>query len=435
MRMYDIIDKKRHYGQLTHEELKFMIDGCVSGEIPDYQLSAWLMAVCFAGMTDAETASLTQLMASSGDMLDLSFLGEDSVDKHSTGGVGDKTTLIIAPIVASLGCKVAKLSGRGLGHTGGTLDKLESIKGYRTDLSPDEFMRVAEKCGICVCGAGKDMVPADKKLYALRDVTATVSSIPLIVASIMSKKLAGGAKTIVLDVKTGSGAFMKTAYDAKELAKGMVAIGELSGKRVSAVITNMDRPLGRNIGNALEVAEAYDFLCGRAVSPDLYEVCVTLSAEILSRKSGETFDACREKVLEVLKNGKAKEKFLQWIGLQGGDVSVLESPSFASAKYITEVLAPVDGYIASADAEGMGLTAMMLGAGRATKTDVIDMRAGIIQRASVGDRVKKGDVIAVLQSDTVKDHSSASEKWLESLRFSETAPEIQPMVYDIIRKS
>ena len=435
MRMYDIIDKKRHCAELADEELKFLIDGCVSGNIPDYQLSAWLMAVCFTGMTDSETACLTKLMANSGNMLDLSRFGDTSVDKHSTGGVGDKTTLIIAPIVASLGCKVAKLSGRGLGHTGGTLDKLESIKGCRTDLSPKEFMSVAEECGICVCGAGKDMVPADKKLYSLRDVTATVSSIPLIVASIMSKKLAGGAKTIVLDVKTGSGAFMKTVEDAKELAKRMVAIGELSGKNVSAVITNMDRPLGRNIGNALEVAEAYDFLCGKNISPDLYEVCVTLSAEILSRKSGLSFDESKNKVVQVLNNGKAKEKFLQWIGLQGGDASVLEDGSFSSAKYITEVRSPVDGYIASADAEGMGLTAMMLGAGRATKTDLIDMRAGIIQKASVGDRVRKGDVLAILRSDTVKDHTAPSERWLQSLVFSETAPETQSMVYDIIRKS
>lgn len=433
MRMYDIIDKKRHYGELTYEELKFVVNGCVSGEIPDYQLSALLMAICFAGMSDDETANLTKLMAKSGDMLDLSAFGDASVDKHSTGGVGDKTTLIIAPIVASLGCKVAKLSGRGLGHTGGTLDKLESIKGYRTDLTSTEFMSVAKDCGICVCGAGSNLVPADKKLYALRDVTATVSSIPLIVASIMSKKLSGGAKTIVLDVKTGSGAFMKTPEDASELARRMVSIGKLSGKNVSAVITNMNKPLGKNIGNALEVAEAYDILCGKVESNDLLEVCITLSAEIVSRRNGEDFETCREKVLEVLENGKAKEKFLQWISLQGGDVSVLDKDEFASAKYITSVFSPVDGYIASADAEGMGITAMMLGAGRETKNDIIDMRAGIVQKASVGDKVKKGQVIAVLQSDTVKDHSNASARWLKSLTFSETKPVAEPLIYEIIR--
>lgn len=433
MRMYDIIDKKRHYGELTSKELEFVINGCVSGEIPDYQLSALLMAICFAGMTDSETANLTRLMAKSGDMLDLSAFGDASVDKHSTGGVGDKTTLIVAPIVASLGCTVAKLSGRGLGHTGGTLDKLESIKGYRTNLTSEEFMSVAEKCGLCVCGAGENLVPADKKLYALRDVTATVSSIPLIVASIMSKKLSGGAKTIVLDVKTGSGAFMKTPEEASELASRMVAIGKLSGKNVSAVITNMNKPLGRNIGNALEVAEAYNLLCGKSNSDDLSEVCITLSAEIVSRKSGKSFGDCREMVVEVLRNGKAKAKFLQWIEMQGGDPSVLESAGFASANYITEVLSPVDGYIASADAEGMGITAMMLGAGRETKNDVIDMRAGIIQKASVGDKVKKGQPIALLQSDTVKDHSSASARWLKSLTFSQTKPNSEPLIYDIIR--
>ena len=433
MRMYDIIQKKRQLCELTREELEFFVNGYVSGEIPDYQASALLMAICFAGMTDNETANLTQIMANSGDILDLTVLGTNTVDKHSTGGVGDKTTLIISPIVASLGCKVAKLSGRGLGHTGGTLDKLESVKGYNTNLSSTQFMSVAEKCGICVCGAGANLVPADKKLYALRDVTATVSSIPLIVSSIMSKKLAGGANTIVLDVKTGSGAFMKTYEDSIELARRMVSIGKLSGKKVSAVITNMDRPLGRNIGNALEVAEAYNLLCGKTDSPDLLEICITLSAEMVSRSKDEPFEQSRERVIEVLKNGKAKETFLQWITLQGGDTSVLDSDSFTSAKYQTEVLSPKDGYISSADAEGMGITAMMLGAGRQTKTDIIDMRAGIIQKACVGDKVKKGEVIAILQSDTVKDHTNAVERWLQSVTITDTPPATQPLVYDIIR--
>jgi len=433
VRMYDIIQKKRQLCELTFEELQFFVNGYVSGEIPDYQASALLMAICFAGMTDNETANLTKIMASSGDILDLSAFGSDSVDKHSTGGVGDKTTLIIAPIVASLGCKVAKLSGRGLGHTGGTLDKLESIKGYNTSLSSAQFMSVAEKCGICVCGAGENLVPADKKLYALRDVTATVSSIPLIVSSIMSKKLAGGANTIVLDVKTGSGAFMKTYEDSLELARRMVSIGKLSGKKVSAVITNMDRPLGRNIGNALEVAEAYNLLCGKTESNDLLEICITLSAEMVSRSKDEPFEISREKVVEVLQTGKAKETFLKWIGLQGGDISVLDSAAFSSAKYKTEVLSPADGYISSADAEGMGITAMMLGAGRQTKADVIDMRAGIIQKACVGDKVKKGEVIAILQSDTVEDHTNAAERWLKSLAITDTPPANQPLVYDIIR--
>lgn len=434
MRMYDIIDKKRHNGELTYKELEFFVNGLISGDIPDYQTSALLMAICFSGMTDNETANLTELMANSGDTLNLSKFGEFSVDKHSTGGVGDKTTLIVAPIVASLGCTVAKLSGRGLGHTGGTLDKLESINGYRTDLSSEEFMSVAEKCGICVCGAGENLVPADKKLYALRDVTATVNSIPLIVSSIMSKKLSGGAKTIVLDVKTGSGAFMKTVEDARELASRMVAIGKIAGKNVSAVITNMDRPLGRNIGNALEVAEAYDLLCGRNADADLLEVCVTLSSEIVSRSKNISYEESRNMVNEVLYNGKASQKFLEWISLQGGDISLFqENSGYTDAKYITEVLSPCDGYIASSNAEGMGITAMMLGAGRAKKTDVIDMQAGIIQSARVGDKVKKGDVIAKLMSNTVKDHAPIAENWLASITFSDAPPKQQELVYDIIR--
>ncbi len=435
MRMYDLIDKKRNGFELTEQELEYLINGYVSGEIPDYQMSAFLMAVCFNGMTDDETACMTALMAKSGDMLDLSQFGDDAVDKHSTGGVGDKTTLIVAPIVASLGCTVAKLSGRGLGHTGGTLDKLESIKGYNINLSGEAFMSVAKECGVCVCGAGKNLVPADKKLYALRDVTATVRSIPLIVASIMSKKLAGGARSIVLDVKTGSGAFMKTLDEAKELAKGMVSIGKLSNRKVSAVITNMDKPLGFAIGNSLEVAEAVRLLKGdENADENLKEVCVTLSAELVSISKNLPFDECVGMVNEVLKNGKAYNKFLEWIKLQNGDVSVFDDiESFASAEYKTEFLAENDGFIYSCDAEGLGISAMLLGAGRATKDDVIDPTAGIIQISRVGDRVKKGDVIAILQSSTVSDFASAKKRLAESITISETAPESKPLIYEIVR--
>lgn len=435
MRMYDLIDKKRNGFELTEQELEYLINGYVSGEIPDYQMSAFLMAVCFNGMTDDETACMTSLMAKSGDMLDLSQFGDDAVDKHSTGGVGDKTTLIVAPIVASLGCTVAKLSGRGLGHTGGTLDKLESIKGYNINLSGEAFMLVAKECGVCVCGAGKNLVPADKKLYALRDVTATVRSIPLIVASIMSKKLAGGARSIVLDVKTGSGAFMKTLDEAKELAKGMVSIGKLSDRKVSAVITNMDKPLGFAIGNSLEVAEAVRLLKGdENADENLKEVCVTLSAELVSISKNLPFDECALMVNEVLKNGKAYNKFLEWIKLQNGDVSVFDDiESFASAEYKTEFLAENDGFIYSCDAEGLGVSAMLLGAGRATKDDVIDPTAGIIQISRVGDRVKKGDVIAILQSSTVSDFASAKKRLAESITISETAPESKPLIYEIVR--
>lgn len=433
MRIYDIIDKKRQGFELTSAEIEFFVNGFVSGDIPDYQASALLMAICCNGMTDAETAVLTSAMALSGSSLDLSCFGNFSVDKHSTGGVGDKTTLIVAPLVASLGCKMAKLSGRGLGHTGGTIDKLESVSGFRTDLSPDTFMSVVNECGVCVCGAGADIAPADKKLYALRDVTATVNSIPLIVSSIMSKKLAGGAKTIVLDVKMGSGAFMKDVASARELASRMVAIGKLSGRNVSAVITNMDRPLGSAIGNRLEVAEAARLLQKPYDKSycDLTEVCITLSAEIVSRAKNINFDEALASVKSVLNDGTAYSAFVKWISLQGGDVSTIENKAYAS--YVTEVLSPCDAYIASADAAGLGISAMMLGAGRATKTDVIDFSAGVIQLARVGDRVEKGQPIARMYSDTVSDHSAASKRWLDSLSFSSASPEPQKLVYEIIR--
>lgn len=435
MRMYDIIDKKRNGYELTFAELEYLLSGYVNGTIPDYQISAFLMAVCFSGMTDAETASMTSLMAHSGEMLDLSRFGNLAVDKHSTGGVGDKTTLIVAPIVASLGCTVAKLSGRGLGHTGGTLDKLEAIPNFRTDLSGEEFMSVAEKCGVCVCGAGENLVPADKKLYALRDVTATVRSIPLIVASIMSKKLAGGAKSIVLDVKTGSGAFMKTLAESEELAKGMVAIGKLSNRNVSAVITNMDKPLGFAIGNTLEVAEAASLLKGdKNTDKNLKDVCATLSAEIVSVSKKLSFDKCMKSVLEVIENGKAYKKFLEWISLQNGDISVFNDiEKFSSAKYKFELLAKENGYISSCDASGMGISAMMLGAGRASKEDVIDPTAGIIQLARVGDKIEKGQPIAIMQSSTVCDFGPASNRWQNSITVSEAPPEPQPLIYSIIR--
>ncbi len=432
--MYDIIDKKRHGAELSDAEIEFFVDGYVKNKIPDYQIAALLMAICFNGMTDAETACLTSAMSQSGEMLDLARFGDASVDKHSTGGVGDKTTLVIAPIAAALGCKVAKLSGRGLGHTGGTLDKLESIRGFRTDISPDDFMTIATECGVCVCGAGGNVVPADKKMYALRDVTATVSSIPLIVSSIMSKKLAGGAKSIVLDVKTGSGSFMKTLEESKELARRMVSIGKLSDRNVSAVITNMERPLGYCIGNTLEVAEAVSLLRGDRTDSDLFAVCKTLASEMVSLAKNIAPEEAMDAVNTVLNNGLAYQTFLRWISLQGGDISVFDDlDSFCSAKYVTELVSPKDGYISSADASGMGISAVMLGAGRNSKEDNIDPTAGIIQLARVGDKVNKGQVIARFQSSTVSDHSSAHEQWLDSLKISDTAPDQQPLVYEIIR--
>jgi len=432
--MYDIIDKKRNNQELSKAEIEYFANGYINNEIPDYQISALLMAICINGMTDAETAYLTKVMAESGEINDLSRFGDNSVDKHSTGGVGDKTTLIVAPIVASLGCTVAKLSGRGLGHTGGTLDKLESIKGFQTSLSQERFIEIATKCNLCVCGAGENIVPADKKLYALRDVTATVQSIPLIVSSIMSKKLAGGAKSIVLDVKTGSGAFMKTLDDSRELARRMVNIGRLSGKKMSAVITNMARPLGFCIGNALEVAEAVSLLRNEKADDGLLTVCKTLSAEMVSLVKNITPVDAMKMVEENLSNGKAYNKFAEWITLQNGDISVLDDLNqFVNAKYVTELKSPFDGYISAVDATGMGISAMMLGAGRNSKEDTIDMSAGIIQYARVGDRVEKGQVIAKFQSSTVQDHSSAHTRWLESMQISNTKPKEEPLVYEIIR--
>lgn len=434
MRIYDIIDKKRNRLELTAEEINFFVNGCAGGGIPDYQIAALLMAICINGMTDEETACMTAAMAHSGDMLDLSEFGSGSADKHSTGGVGDKTTLIVAPVVASLGCTVCKLSGRGLGHTGGTLDKLEAIPGCSIDLPPERFMEIARKCGVSVCGAGKNIAPADKKLYALRDVTATVQSIPLIVSSIMSKKLAGGAKNIVLDVKTGSGAFMKTLGEAKKLAEGMVAIGKLSGKNVSAVITNMERPLGCCIGNALEVAEAVSLLRNEKYDKDLFEVCITLASEMAALSQNIPIGEAREKVLFALESGKAYQTFLRWISLQGGDISVFDDLSaFVSARYNTELLSPCDGYIASADAAGMGISAMMLGAGRSSKDDAIDPKAGVIQLARVGDKVQKGSTIAILRSSSVSDHTAVRKRMLDSLTFDRTPPAPQPLVYEVIR--
>ncbi|MBR2901209.1 MAG: thymidine phosphorylase [Clostridia bacterium] len=434
MRIYDIIDKKRNGFELTDAELEFFVSGYVEGTVKDYQASALLMAICINGMTDAEIMRMTLLMAESGDMLDLSCFGDLSVDKHSTGGVGDKTTLIISPIVAELGLTVAKLSGRGLGHTGGTIDKLESIPNFRIELPFDEFINISKNCGVCVCSAGKELVPADKKLYALRDVTATVSSIPLIVSSIMSKKLAGGAKSIVLDVKTGSGAFMKTNEESEELARRMVSIAKRAGRNVSAVITNMDRPLGRAIGNSLEVMEAVSLLRGEESDNDLKEVCITLASELVSLGKGITYEESRKLVLKVLNDKSAYNRFLKWIEMQSGDISVFnEGSDFGKADFVSEVIAKESGYISSVNASGLGICAMHLGAGRASKEDIIDYSAGAILLKKVGDYVEKGEVIARLQSSTVSDHKKIAEQWLDNITFSKTKPESQPIIYKIIR--
>ena len=418
MRMVDLINKKKNGGILDREELAFFVNGVTDGSLPDYQLSAFCMAVLFQGMDDQEIAALTDLMAHSGDMIDLSEFGTLSVDKHSTGGVGDKTTLILAPLVAACGAKVAKMSGRGLGHTGGTVDKLESIPGYQTELPEEEFRRISREVGVCVIGQSGELAPADKRLYALRDVTGTVNSIPLIVSSIMSKKLAAGAHSIVLDVTVGSGAFMKTTADAAVLAEKMVTIGRACGRNMSALITDMSEPLGHAVGNALEVQEAIGVLRGE-VGGDLKEVCLALAGEMLSLSLTLGPEEGRKLAEETLESGAAYAKFKEWIAAQGGDVRFAEDPSrFPSAAYSLEGLAEESGYLAAMDTEAIGNAACSLGAGRRTKADVIDMAAGLVLTAKIGDQVKKGDRLATLYSNNKDCLPAAAEEYLGALTFS-----------------
>ncbi len=432
MRMYDIIRKKRDGGELSDDEIYKMIDGYTKGDIPDYQMSAFCMAVFYKGMNDRETAVLTDAMSKSGDTLDLSGLGDKTVDKHSTGGVGDKTTLIVAPIVASLGGIIAKMSGRGLGHTGGTIDKLESIAGYRTEMTSEEFMSTINDNGIAVIGQSKNLAPADKMLYALRDVTATVDSLPLIASSIMSKKLAAGANSIVLDVKVGSGAFMKTPDDARLLAKKMTAIGKHNGRNIRAVITNMDEPLGFGIGNSIEVREAISVLRGEGPE-DLREVCITLAAEMLSLVHGWSREEAVNKVISSLSSGIALQKFKSWISAQGGDVRVAEDDSLLpSCEYKSEVKSSDGGYISSIDAETVGIASVMLGAGRAYKNDVIDHGAGIILKKKVGDQIDKGDVVAEIYTNKNEMIDSAAELISNSIKITKSKVTKKQLIIDIV---
>lgn len=432
MRIYDIIAKKRDGYELSDEEIAFFVKNYVSGEIKDYQASALMMAIYLNGMSDRETVTLTLEMAKSGDMLDLSAIEGIKVDKHSTGGVGDKTTLIVAPIVAALGCKVAKMSGRGLGHTGGTVDKLESIDGFNVALEPDEFLDTVNKTGICVVGQTGNLAPADKKIYALRDATATVGSIPLIASSIMSKKLAAGSDCIVLDVKYGSGAFMKTPEDALLLSEKMVAIGKGAGKKVRAVISDMDTPLGKNIGNILEVKEAVEILKSGTDS-DLTQVCIALAANIIVLAFGTPYDEAEKKVLTVLRNGEAYNKFLEMVISQGGDASLIENTEkFRKARCRKEILSPADGYISATDAEKIGSASVVLGAGRATKDDAIDYTAGIILHKKTGDKVQKGELIAELFTDEESRLVSAETMFMSGLTFSEKKTERAKLIYRVV---
>lgn len=434
MRAVDIIAKKRDGQALNKQEIYWFIREYTCGNVADYQASALAMAIYFQGMTDRETAHLTAAMRDSGETVDLSVFGGKTADKHSTGGVGDKTTLIVAPIVATLGGKVAKMSGRGLGHTGGTVDKLEAIPGYKTELTREQFINQVNDIGIAVIGQSGNLAPADKKLYALRDVTATVNSIPLIASSIMSKKLAAGTDTIVLDVKVGSGAFMKTEAEAHELARKMVDIGYNCGKKVSALITNMDVPLGFNIGNALEVKEAVEVLSGNGAA-DLTEICIELAANMLSLCNDWEISFSRERVKEVIKNGFALEKFREWISAQGGDISVLDNTDeFCPALYSAEFISGADGYISFMDAEKLGLASMILGAGRAKKEDKIDNSAGIVLFRKTGDYVKKGEKIATMYSSVVCDFSSAEKMISEAITVSMESPQAQKLILKTVTR-
>ncbi len=432
MRMYDIIQKKRDGGVLSQEEIKYFIDGFTAGKIPDYQISALMMAIYFQGMTAEETAQLTMCMAESGDQLDLSRFGNLSVDKHSTGGVGDKTSMIVAPIVAALGAKVTKMSGRGLGHTGGTIDKLESISGYDTALATSDFLRQVEKIGIAVVGQSGNLTPADKKLYALRDVTATVNSIPLITSSIMSKKLAAGSHNIVLDVKFGSGAFMKTPEQAQVLAESMVEIGRKCGRNVSAVLTGMDEPLGNAIGNSLEVKEAICVLTGEKTG-DLYDVCVMLASQMIMLVYGVSFDEAKMQVIDTIRSKKAFNKFKEWIAAQGGDVACLDDPDlFKTAANQWDVCAETEGYITKMDAEKIGLVSVALGAGRATKEDTIDHAAGIVLHKKIGEHVKIGETICTLHTNRADVLEVCDIKMKEALSIEDHRPTKQKLIYKVI---
>ena len=420
MNVYEIIDKKKRGLELNQTEIEYLINGYVNNEIPDYQISAWLMAVYFQGMTDRELLALTNCMTKSGEIVDLSSIMGVKVDKHSTGGVGDKVTLVVAPIVAACGGKVAKMSGRGLGFTGGTIDKLEAIPGLKTTLAEEDFFNMVNEIGLAVMGQSADIAPADKKLYALRDVTATVDSIPLIASSIMSKKLAAGSDKIVLDVTVGSGAFMKDKENAVQLAEKMVAIGNGAGKKTVAILTNMDVPLGKMVGNNLEVVEAIETLKGRGPE-DLIAVVVEIASTMLYLAQIGTKEECMKKVKRVIADGSALEKLKFMVERQGGDGSYIENPDqFEKAIYQHEIIANNSGYIGKMNTEECGKAAVLLGAGREVKDDPIDMTAGIQFNKKTGDAVKQGDIVAIA-------YSSSKEKLQQGVQ-------IISDIYDIVDK-
>ena len=433
MTMYDLILKKKRGEELTNEEICYMISGYTKGDIPDYQMSAMMMAICFQGMTPEETKNLTLAMAESGDMLDLSEIEGIKVDKHSTGGVGDKTSLVLGPMVASLGVAVAKMSGRGLGHTGGTIDKLESFTGFTTGISKEMFIKNVNEIHMAIAGQTADLAPADKKLYALRDVTGTVDQMSLIASSIMSKKLASGADAIVLDVKTGDGAFMKTLEDSKALAEAMVSIGKLAGKKMAAIISDMDQPLGNAIGNILEVKEAIDTLHGNGPK-DLEELVLTLgSYMVVAAEKAETLEEARERLALSLQNGSAFETFKKFVVAQGGcDEEVLHPEKLPVARYVEDVLCEEEGFIAKIQTEEIGRISLLLGGGRETKESAIDLTVGLVLNKKRGDKVQKGDVLATIHANDKEKLVQAKDRLRKAYAIVDTAVQNEAIIKDII---
>ena len=433
MRMYDLIMKKRNGSALTGEEIRFMVQGYTKGEIPDYQMSAMMMAIYFRGMDADDTLALTMEMAHSGDMLDLSDIHGVKVDKHSTGGVGDKTSLALTPMVAAAGVTVAKMSGRGLGHTGGTIDKLESFSGFSTAITEQQFKENVNRIGIAIMGQTADLAPADKKLYALRDVTATVDNMSLIASSIMSKKLAAGADAIVLDVKTGSGAFMKTQEDSFALAREMVRIGNGAGRKTIAVVSDMDQPLGCAVGNALEVREAIDTLRGCGPE-DFVELCLTLGSYMLVAGGEAATEEEAEQILrEVIENGSALDKLAEFIAAQGGDRELVYHPEkLPQASMTQEIESPADGYIQRIVCDEIGICSLILGGGRETKESAIDLSVGLVLHKKVGDAVKKGESLATIHANDQAKLDMAKERFLQAYTIDEEPVEKKPLIKGIV---
>lgn len=433
MNMYDLIMKKKKGCELTNDEIRYMIEGYTKENIPDYQMSAMMMAICFQGMTPEETKNLTLAMAKSGDMLDLSEIKGIKVDKHSTGGVGDKTSLVLGPMVAALGVSVAKMSGRGLGHTGGTIDKLESFTGFTTALSKETFIQNVNEIGMAIAGQTADLAPADKKLYALRDVTGTVDQMSLIASSIMSKKLASGADAIVLDVKTGDGAFMKTIEDSVALAEAMVSIGKLAGKKMAAIISDMDQPLGNAVGNILEVKEAIDTLHGHGPK-DLEELVLTLgSYMVVAAEKAQSVEEARMMLEETLRNGTAFEVFKKFVVAQGGcEDEVLHPEKLPVAQYIEDVVADAEGYVAKIQTEEIGRISLLLGGGRETKESEIDLTVGVVLNKKRGDKVAAGDVLATIHANGKEKLEQAKMRLLEAYTIVDNPVGKESLIKEII---